>query len=628
MDGHQDHLVAAFVVAVDVADEGDVFKVAFQRGFLAVLVAVVFHVIDQLAQVLQPVGGVLVALGDLLFEHGLVPAQLNDVGRKFIQRPCFQRLLQFLVDLPEFQDRHDGAGQPRVLVGVADDLQHTRVLLRGKVCDDLDGRVADLPRRFVDDAAQADIVAGVGHDGHIGVDVLDLFAVVEALAAHDLVRDACAGEVAFDGGRLRVHPVEHRVVCQMPALFEVLTDDIRDVHGLILLVLRRVDLHLVALTVLRPEGLALALGVVLDDAVGGVEDIGGRAVVLLQTNGLCAGIDALKVEDVLDGGTAEPVDALVIVADDADVLFRPGEQADQAELCHAGVLVFVHEQIAVFVLVELPHLLVPGQQLDGLVDEVIEIERTGVLQLLFVGRIDLGRQRPLRIPRRGAQGLFGADELVFPAAHLVDGALDRKEFVVDAQLFVHAFHHALGVVGIIDGKAAGVADLLRPAAQDAHTGRVEGGGEHLVTLFAAQHVPQALLQLPCRLVRKGDRHHVPAAHRILAEHPVQPGRGIGVRHDSHPQRLDVVLGHFAGHPLGAVRRTKADEVRDAVDQHGRLAASGACQDQQRAVGGKHSLPLHRVQAAELFFNVGIAQRAKFLPEINCHCFTCSLSYFP
>ena len=56
----------------------------------------------------------------------------------------------------------------------------------------------------------------------------------------------------------------------MPALFEVLTDDIRDVHGLILLVLRRVDLHLVALTVLRPEGLALALGVVLDDAVGGV----------------------------------------------------------------------------------------------------------------------------------------------------------------------------------------------------------------------------------------------------------------------------------------------------------------------------------------------------------------------
>ena len=102
------------------------------------------------------------------------------------------------------------------------------------------------------------------------MDVLDLFAVVEALAAHDLMRDAGAGEVAFDGGRLRVHPVKHRVVCQMPALFEVLTDDIRDVHGLILLVLRRVDLHLVALAVLRPEGLALALGVVLDDAVGGV----------------------------------------------------------------------------------------------------------------------------------------------------------------------------------------------------------------------------------------------------------------------------------------------------------------------------------------------------------------------
>ena len=54
------------------------------------------------------------------------------------------------------------------------------------------------------------------------MDVLDLLAVVEALPAHDLMRDACAGEVAFDGSRLGVHAVEDGMVCQMAARFQVL----------------------------------------------------------------------------------------------------------------------------------------------------------------------------------------------------------------------------------------------------------------------------------------------------------------------------------------------------------------------------------------------------------------------
>ena len=79
------------------------------------------------------------------------------------------------------------------------------------------------------------------------------------------------------------------MVRQMPALFQVLTDDIRNVHGFVLLILGSVDLHLVALVVPGPQGLALALGVVLDDAVSSIQDVGGGAVILLQTDGLGTG---------------------------------------------------------------------------------------------------------------------------------------------------------------------------------------------------------------------------------------------------------------------------------------------------------------------------------------------------
>ena len=92
----------------------------------------------------------------------------------------------------------------------------------------------------------------------------------------------------------------------MSACFQVLADDVRDVHGLVLLVLGGVDMDLIALAVFGPEGLALALGVVLDDTVGGVQDVGSGAIILFQPDGLGARIDPLKVEDVLDGRAAEP----------------------------------------------------------------------------------------------------------------------------------------------------------------------------------------------------------------------------------------------------------------------------------------------------------------------------------
>ena len=624
MDGHQHHLIAAFVVAVDITDEGDILQIAFQCGFLAVLVAVVFDVVHQLTQVLQTVGGILVPLGGVCFQHGLVAGQFNDIGSELIQRAGGKGILQALIDLPELEQRHDRAGELGVLVGMADNIQHTDPLLPGKVCNDVNGGSTDLAGGLVDDAAQPHIVPGVGHDGHIGVDVLDLLAVVEALPAHDLMRDTCAGEVAFDGSRLGVHAVEDGVVCQMPARLQVLTNDVRDMAGFILLVLGGVHLHLITLAIIRPQGLALALGVVLDDTVGCVEDVGGGAVVLLQTDGLSAGVEFFKVEDIFNGSAAETVDALVVIAHHADVALRPGEQTDQTELRHAGVLILVHQQVAVLVLVELPHVRVVGQQLHGLINQIVKIERTGLFQLFLVGCVDAGGLGALHVSGVVCKRLFRADQLILPAAHLVDGGLDGQEFIIDAQFFIHRFHHALGIVGVVDGKAAGVADLLRPAAQDAHTGRVEGRGEHLVPFLAAQHPAQALFQLPCCLVGKGNGHHVPAAHRVAAQHPVQPAGGVGTGHDGGAQGFDVLLGHRAGRFFGAVRRAEPDEVGNAVDQHGGLAAAGTGKDEQRAIRGKHSLPLHIVQAAESLFNVSITQGAEFLPERCCHGFTCFL----
>ena len=619
VDGHHDHLVGVGVVAVDVADEGDLLEIAFQAGVHPAGVAVVLHVVDQLGEVVLTLLGLLaVAGGGLLFEHLAVAGQLDHLFGKQVQRAGVQRFLQSLVDLPELEQRPHRPGQPGVLVGVADDVHHAHALLGGQLGDGVHRGRADLAGRLVDDPPQPHVVPGVRHDGHIRVDVLDLFAVVEALAAHDLVGDARAGEVVFDGGRLGVHPVEDGVVRKASALPQVLADHFGDVGGLLAVVLGLVDVDRRALAVFGPQGLALAGGVVLDDAVGGVQDVGGGAVVLFQPDDLGPGVVPLKVEDVLDGGPAEAVDALVVVAHHADVLFRPGEQADQPELGHAGVLVLVHQKVMVAVLVVVPGLLVLLQQPDGVVDQPVEVESAGLLQPLFVQAVQLGGQLELGLAGGLPGGVRRAGQLVFPAAQLVQGGLDGVELVVHVLLLVQGLHHPLGVVGVVDGKAAGPADLLGVAAQDAHTGRVEGGGEHLVPFLIPQHGAQAGFQLPGGLVGKGDGHDVPAAGGLAAHHPVQPGGHVGAGHDGGAQGPQVLVGGGPGGVIAAVGAAEPDQVGDAVDQHGGLAAARAGQDQQRPAGGKDGLPLHLVQPAELFFNVRIPKGTKFFLQIGCH----------
>ena len=60
--------------------------------------------------------------------------------------------------------------------------------------------------------------------------------------------------------------------------------------------------------------------VVLHERAGRTDDVARGAVVALQLEEAGEGKLLLEVEDVVDIGAAEGVDALVVVADDADTL--------------------------------------------------------------------------------------------------------------------------------------------------------------------------------------------------------------------------------------------------------------------------------------------------------------------
>ena len=135
--------------------------------------------------------------------------------------------------------------------------------------------------------------------------------------------------------------------------------------GLVALVEIGLDEHFVSGAVARPQCLALSALIMADDGVGGIQNILGGTVVLLQPDRANAPILLFKTQDILNIGATEPIDALIIIAHHADVAIASRQQTGQQVLQMVGVLILVHQHIAELPLIVLPHLRAALQQLYG-----------------------------------------------------------------------------------------------------------------------------------------------------------------------------------------------------------------------------------------------------------------------
>ena len=323
-----------------------------------------------------------------------------------------------------------------------------------------------------------------------------------------------------------------------------------------MLVVGVVDHDRVARPTVGPQVLGLAVEVVPDDRVGGLEDRRAGAVVAGQRDDRGVGEVLLEVEDVADRRPTPAVDALVTVADDHDVAVFRRQHVDQVVLRAVGVLVLVDQQVAEPRLVLVEDVREQLEQLDGLDDQVVEVERVVGLQLLLVGRVDLADDGLGVAARLGLVGLV-VDQLVLGAADRVADAAGCQALVVDAEVAHDPGDHALRVLGVVDRELAGPAEATDLGAQDPHAGLVERRDPHPGAHPVPEELAHALLHLVGGLVGEGDRQDRP--------------------------RRDVVV---------------LDQVRDAVREHPGLARPGTGDAQHRPLDGLDGRALRLVQPGE------------------------------
>ena len=281
--------------------------------------------------------------------------------------------------------------------------------------------------------------------------------------------------------------------------------------------------------------------------VGRIQNVGMRAVVLLQPDQLRAGIVALEGGHVAHVGATEGVDGLVVVAHSEQRGPTAGQQRQPAVLQVVGVLELVDEDVPEALLVVLAQRLVALQQLIGTQQQLGKVHHALALALLVVGAVQLGQPAAVGV----MAGHVGGAQAGLLAA--VDEVLDRlglELLVIDVEPAQQPLDGAQLVGAVHDLEAGRQAGVTMVCAQQPVAQPVEGSHPHGARIGPHQHGSQA-------------RHHL--------------ARGL--------------VGEGHGHDFGRRALPGPDQPRDAGGEHAGLAAAGPRQNQCMSAGDGDSSPL-------------------------------------
>ena len=442
------------------------------------------HRVDQLGDVFPP--------GVVFFVFGIELLQITRFVEHQTQQCRQRRPFGFAAQLfdqqAEAAQGGQGAAREREVerAVVAQGFPGAAAVLQGQTFERVLGGFSDAPRRHVEHPGEGERIFRPAQEAQVGQDVLDFGPLVKTGAGHQVIRQAAAQQLFFDGAGLRVGAHQHRHASPAASFF-VRDQRLHQKTRFFLLVARAVEHQLFAGTGIGPQIFAAPLFVARHHRAGGVEDVLRRTVVALELAHLRTREVALEFEDVFELGAAPAVDALVLVAHRGDAAGFSHQLTDQRQLGEVGVLEFVDQEPAGLFLHAAADGFVAGEQLPGEADHVVEIDTARIAQQVLVVVVDLGDlTRPEIVGRTLV--FRRTEQLVFGAA---DAAQNRLWFEVVLGNPGEArglFDQRKLIRAVEDGEVRPQVDLFAIGPQEAQGEPVEGAHKGRQRVQAKQHL--------------------------------------------------------------------------------------------------------------------------------------------
>ena len=355
----------------------------------------------------------------------------------------------------------------------------------------------------------------------------------------------------------------------------MLPDISHDIFRLVVCRIELAEFQLLAVPVVRPQGLILTPAVIADDRVGSIQNVAGRAIVLLQLDHFSILEHMLKIQDILDIGSPELIDRLVVIAYYAQVAVLRSQQPDQFKLDRIRILILIHHDITETFLVIFQHICLRLEELDRLNKKVIKIQGIVGPQLLLIFLIHLSDLLLAEIAFCTDSKFFRRNQFILG---MRDGAKQSsflKNLRINLKQLAYVFHQRLLVIAVINGKVIIIAQQIDMSSEDPHASGMERAYPDALRAESYQFV-HTLPHLACRLVGKGYSQYIPGIYSLLFY-----------------------------------------QICDSVGQHSGLSRACPGKYQKRAFCMKHRLFLLFIQC------IVYTQSSCFLSSFLCFIYSCS-----
>lgn len=173
----------------------------------------------------------------------------------------------------------------------------------------------------INNTFDADIIHAIFNGTQIGKQILDFPALIEVDSTHNAVRNVMENQFFLENTGLRICAVENgKVFVGGKSGRDNICNGIRNTAGFFIFIFKLRVIDCISLWLLCPECLVLSDGIIFNHSVCGVQNILGGTVIFFQFNDFCLRILAFKIQDIINIGTAEFIDRLVIIADNAEIM--------------------------------------------------------------------------------------------------------------------------------------------------------------------------------------------------------------------------------------------------------------------------------------------------------------------